>query len=96
MYSGLTVEAASQISASFIIKSARTGADFEIEQQMAQTNHGASGIESILLFSRPEHSFISSRYIRQFLDYNGTNAKPMVSPTVLKALIAKQKPGAKK
>jgi pantetheine-phosphate adenylyltransferase len=95
-YSGLTVEAASQISASFIIKSARTGADFEIEQQMAQTNHGASGIESILLFSRPEHSFISSRYIRQFVDYNGTNAKPMVSPTVLKALIAKQKLGAKK
>ena len=99
-YGGLTVEAASKISARFIIKSARTGADFEVEQQMAQTNHGASGIESVLLFARPEHSFISSRYIRQFVDYSGTNAKPMVSAPVLKALIAKkntakQKTGAK-
>lgn len=99
-YGGLTVEAASKISARFIIKSARTGADFEVEQQMAHTNHGASGIESVLLFARPEHSFISSRYIRQFVDYGGTNAKPMVSAPVLKALIAKkdtvkQKTGAK-
>jgi pantetheine-phosphate adenylyltransferase len=93
---GLTVEAASKISASFIIKSARTGADFDVEQQMAQTNHSASGIESVLLFARPEHSFISSRYIRQFVDFSGTIAKPMVSAPVLKALIAKQKPGAKK
>ncbi len=99
-FGGLTVEAASKTSASFMIKSARTGGDFEIEQQMAQTNHGASGIETVLLFSRPEHSFISSRYIRQFVGFSGTNAKPMVSPPVLKALIAKQgnakqKPGAK-
>jgi pantetheine-phosphate adenylyltransferase len=95
-YGGLTVEAASKISASFIIKSARTGGDFEVEQQMAQTNQGATGIETVLLFSRPEHSFISSRYVRQFVDYSGKIATPMVSPPVLKALIAKQKPGAKK
>jgi pantetheine-phosphate adenylyltransferase len=95
-YGGLTVEAASKIEASFIIKSARTGGDFEVEQQMAQTNQGASGIETILLFSRPENSFISSTYVRQFVGFSGTNAKPMVSAPVLKALIAKQKPGAKK
>ena len=99
-YGGLTVEAASKIAASFIIKSARTGGDFEVEQQMAQTNQGASGIETILLFSRPEHSFISSRFVRQFVDYNGEIATPMVSAPVLKALvakkdIAKQKPQAK-
>jgi phosphopantetheine adenylyltransferase len=66
-----------------------------VEQQMAQTNQGASGIETVLLFSRPEHSFISSRYIRQFVDYSGEIATPMVSASVLKALTAKQKPGAK-
>jgi phosphopantetheine adenylyltransferase len=49
-----------------------------------------------LLFSRPEHSFISSTYVRQFVGFSGTNAKPMVSAPVLKALIAKQKPGARK
>jgi phosphopantetheine adenylyltransferase len=50
----------------------------------------------VLLFSRPEHSFISSRYIRQFVDYSGEIATPMVSAPVLKALIAKQTPRAKK
>ena len=90
MYGGLTVAAASKIAASFIIKSARTGGDFEVEQQMAQTNHGATGIETVLLFSRPQHSFISSRYIRQFVDYTGEIVTPMVSSPVLKALIAKQ------
>lgn len=95
-FGGLTVEAASKISARFIIKSARTGADFEVEQQMAQTNHGASGIESVLLFARPGHAYISSRYIRQFVGFSGTNAKPMVPAPVLKALVAKQTPEAKK
>lgn len=94
-YSGLTVEAAAKMSASLIVKSARTGGDFEIEQQMAQTNFAASGIETVLLFSRPQHGFVSSRYIRQFVDYKGPGAELMVGAPVLKALLAKQNKGAK-
>ena len=63
-FSGLTVDAAASIKASFIVKSARTGADFEIEQQMAQTNRAASGINTVVLFASPEHQFISSTYIQ--------------------------------
>ena len=94
-YEGLTVEVATRINASMIVKSARTGADFEIEQQMAHTNNSATGIETVLLFSRPERSFISSTYIRQFVNYTGPNNTPLVPAPVLKALVAKQSKGAK-
>ena len=94
-FSGLTVAAAALVNASMIIKSARTGADFEVEQQMAQTNSGATGIETVLLFCRPAHSFISSTYVRQFSNAHGSLNTPMVSVPVLKALEAKQGKGAK-
>jgi len=94
-FSGLTVAAAAQVNASMIVKSARTGADFEVEQQMAQTNKGATGIETVLLFCRPVHSFISSTYVRQFSNAQGSISTPMVSAPVLKALEAKQGKGAK-
>jgi pantetheine-phosphate adenylyltransferase len=95
VYEGLTVEVATRINASMIVKSARTGSDFEIEQQMAHTNNAATGIETVLLFSRPERSFISSTYIRQFVNYTGPNNTPLVPAPVLKALVAKQSKGAK-
>jgi pantetheine-phosphate adenylyltransferase len=94
VYEGLTVEVATRINASMIMKSARTGGDFEIEQQMAHTNNAATGIETVLLFSRPERSFISSTYIRQFANYTGPNNTPLVPAPVLKALVAKQSKGA--
>jgi len=94
-YVGLTVDAAAKIEASLIVKSARSGADFDIEQQMAQMNHAASGVETVLLFSRPEHSYISSRYIRQFTLSGGTIKTPMVTAPVQQALLAKKNKGAK-
>jgi len=48
----------------------------------------------VLLFSRPERSFISSTYIRQFANYTGPNKTPLVPAPVLKALVAKQSKGA--
>ena len=95
VYEGLTVEVATRINSSMIVKSARTGGDFDIEQQMAQTNNAATGIETVLLFSRAERSFISSTYIRQFANYTGPNNTPLVPAPVLKALVAKQTKGAK-
>jgi cytidyltransferase-like protein len=43
---------------------------------------------------RPERSFISSTYIRQFANYTGPNNTPLVPAPVLKALVAKQSKGA--
>jgi len=62
---------------------------------MSHTNNAATGIETVLLLSRPERSFISSTYIRQFVSYTGPNNTPLVPAPVLKALVAKQSKGAK-
>lgn len=93
-FTGLTVQAAARIKAAVIVKSARTGADFETEQQMAQMNHGSAGIETVLVFSRPQHSFISSRYIRQYVQMGGPMERRLVPEPVLKALAERARKGA--
>jgi pantetheine-phosphate adenylyltransferase len=72
------------------VKSARTGADFETEQQMAQTNRAATGINTVVLFSTPEHQFISSTYIRQFAQQGGTMRTNLAPQCVLEALAKKK------
>ena len=93
-FTGLTVQAAARIKAACIVKSARTGADFETEQQMAQMNHGSAGIETVLVFSRPQHAFISSRYIRQYVQMGGPMDRQLVPDPVLKALHERARKGA--
>ena len=68
---GLAIDAAAKVGASFIVKGLRTAADFEIEQQMAHTNHSVSGIRTVYLPCRPEFSFISSRFIREIGQQGG-------------------------
>ena len=92
-FTGLTVQAAAKIKAACIIKSARTGSDFETEQQMAQMNHGSAGIETVLVFSRPEHAYISSRYIRQYVQSSGPMDRQLVPDPVLKALHERARKG---
>ena len=87
-FSGLTVDAAASIKATFIVKSARTGADFETEQQMAQTNKAATGINTVVLFSTPEHQFISSTLVREIATLGGDVAQ-FVSPVVHERLLHK-------
>lgn len=88
-FSGLAVQAATKIKAAVIVKSARTGADFEVEQQMAQMNEASTGVPTVLLFSKPEHSFISSRYIRQYVHENGAMNTQLVPSPVHEALVAR-------
>lgn len=94
-FSGLAVQAAAKIKAAVIVKSARTGADFDVEQQMAQMNEASTGIRTVLVFSKPEHSFISSRYIRQYVQDNGEMKTRLVPEPVHKALAAKTGKGGK-
>jgi pantetheine-phosphate adenylyltransferase len=96
MFSGLTVQAAAKIKAAVILKSARTGSDFEVEQQMAQMNEASTGIPTVLVFSKPEHSFISSRYIRQYVQENGVMKTQLVPDPVHKALAARAGKGGKR
>ena len=79
-FSGLAVQAAADAGAAFIVKGLRTGADFEIEQQMALTNHSVTGIRTVFVPCRPEFGFISSRFIREIAAQGGVTAHMVPGP----------------
>jgi pantetheine-phosphate adenylyltransferase len=70
-FPGLAVHAARDANVQFIVKGLRTSGDFEVEQQMAQTNHEVSGFRTVFLPCTPALSFISSRFIREIAQYGG-------------------------
>lgn len=70
-FGGLAIDAAALVHANFIVKSARNAGDFEIEQQMANTNYSVSGIRTVVMIALPGNSFISSRYIREIAVHGG-------------------------
>jgi len=84
-FAGLAVDAARELGTDFIVKGLRTGGDFEVEQQMAQTNYVAAGVRTVYLPCKPALVFISSRFIREIAKYGG-DVSPMVPPAVLSHL----------
>lgn len=68
---GLSVDAARDLGADFVVKGLRSAADFDIEQQMAHTNHSVSGVRTVYVPARPDVSFVSSRFIREIGSHGG-------------------------
>jgi pantetheine-phosphate adenylyltransferase len=87
-HGGLVVDAARVASADFIVKGLRNVGDFEIEQQMALTNHSVSGFRTVYLPCRADRGFISSRFVREIARYGG-DVSHLVPGPVNKALAAK-------
>lgn len=69
-YDCLTIDFAQQVDAHFIIRGIRTVKDFEYEETIADINRKLAGIETILLFTEPELTCISSTIVRELLNYN--------------------------
>mgnify|MGYP003494440678 FL=1 len=63
-YNGLTVDFAAQHNAQFILRGVRSTLDFEYERSMAEANKQLSGLETVLLYTRPEYAHISSTLVR--------------------------------
>lgn len=63
-YGNLTVEAAKEHGANFILRGVRTVADYEYERNLAYANRNLTGIETVLLYTLPELSYISSTLVR--------------------------------
>ncbi len=80
-HTGLVIDAARAAGADVIVKGLRTPGDFEIELQMALTNHSVSGIRTVFVPTAPGYSFISSRFIREIAGYGGAIAH-LVPPPV--------------
>ena len=76
-YDSLTVEAAKQEGANFILRGVRTVADYEYERNLAYANRNISGIETVLLYTLPELSYISSTMVRD-LQRHGYDVSPYV------------------
>ena len=68
-YSDLTIDFARRQEARFIIRGIRTVRDFEYEEAIADINRKLAGIETILLFTEPELTSVSSTIVRELLHY---------------------------
>ena len=64
-YENMTVDIAREVGAQFIVRGVRLIQDFENEKHLAEVNRDLSGIETILLYTLPEYSHISSSIVRE-------------------------------
>ena len=80
-YDCLTVDFAREVGADVILRGIRSIADFEYEKTIADANRRISGIDTILLFTEPQHSFISSTVVRDVLKY-GKDLSSFLPPNV--------------
>ena len=65
-YDSLTIDLAKQWNARFILRGIRSVNDFEYEKTM---NRKLSGVETIILFTEPELTHISSTIVRELLRF---------------------------
>ena len=63
--------------AQFIVRGIRTVHDFEYEETIADINRKLAGIETILLFTEPELTSISSTIVRELLQF-GKDVTPFL------------------
>ena len=76
-YTNLTVETAKEYGANFILRGVRTVADYDYERNLANANRNLTGIETVLLYTLPELSYISSTMVKD-LQRHGYDVSPYV------------------
>ncbi len=80
-YDCLTVDFAREENAGFILRGLRTVGDFEYERNVADTNRLLTGVETVILFTDTQHSFISSSVVRYLIAY-GKDISMFLPPNV--------------
>ncbi len=80
-YDSLTVDFASSIGAGYILRGLRSISDFEYEHNIADANRKLSGIETVLLFTEYEYSYVSSTVVRDLITY-GKEISAFLPPDV--------------
>lgn len=70
VYSGeLTVDFARRNGARWLLRGARSGAEFDAETRLADVNRAISGLETVILPTLPELSACSSSVVRELRSY---------------------------
>ncbi len=91
IHDGLTVDYAKKQKSSVIIRGLRAVSDFEYEMAMANSNrHLNDNVETMIVFARPELSYISSRMVKEVAMFGG-NIQDLVPQPVVKAMQLKIK-----
>ena len=83
---GLTVDVARQQGASCLLRGVRMIQDFENEMHMAEINRRLGGIETVLLYTLPEFSHISSSIVRELYRYGQDVSAMLPASAPLKLL----------
>lgn len=82
-YSGLTIDAARECGAQFMLRGVRSVVDFEYEKSLADINREISGVETIVLFTEPIYAHVSSSVVRELLHYGHDVSQLIPSRMVL-------------
>lgn len=80
-YEDLTVDLAHRLGAQFLVRGVRSAKDFEYEREQADINRQLGGVETILLFSDPRYSSVSSTLVRE-LRFFGRNVDEFLPKTI--------------
>lgn len=68
-YDDLTIDLARREGAQFILRGLRSVKDFEYERDIASMNNRLGGVETVLLFTEPHYSHISSSVVRELIAF---------------------------
>jgi len=79
-FSTLVVDLARRIGADVIVKGLRVASDAEAELQQAQMNKAVAGVQTLFIPSASEHSFIASKFVRDFARFGGADRIGTVVP----------------
>ena len=80
-YNSLTVDFALEVNATFILRGLRSVADFEYERTIADANRKLTGVETVILFTESEYSYISSTVARELISF-GKDISNFLPPKV--------------
>ena len=85
----LITDYAQQNGAQVIVRGLRAVSDFEYECAMANINKKLKdSIETMIVFTRPEYSFVASRLVKEIAQHGG-ELQGLVPPNVIRALTAR-------
>jgi len=76
-YNDLTIDLARREHAAFIIRGLRSVKDFEYERDIANMNFRLAGVETVILFTEPHFSSISSSVVRELIAF-GKDVTPFL------------------
>lgn len=68
-YDDLTIDLARREGAGYILRGLRSVKDFEYERDIANINNRLAGVETVLLFTEPQFSDISSSVVRELIAF---------------------------